>query len=108
MTLPDEGAGTALKKRHPELDIRKEEKLAHFRVTILNPTVVEKYTTYLSQKYSKLKLEHRPNLIWNCDETEKDNPVKLMTQKGAKNVVSRVWENRTNLAIMACVIGAGE
>lgn len=78
---------------------------------MLNPTVVEKYMNDLGQKISELKLEHKPNQIWNCDETGKQfqhNSVKVIAQKGAKNVVSRVSENRTNITIMACVNGAGE
>lgn len=65
----------------------------------------------LGQNISELKLEHKPNQIWNCDETGKQfqhNSVKVIAQKGAKNVVSRVSENRTNITIMACVNGAGE
>ena len=34
--------------------------------------------------------------------------VKAISQKGAKTIVSRVSENRTNITIMACVNGAGE
>lgn len=108
---PGRGWWNCFKKRHPELAIRKPEKLGNSRARMLNPTVVERYMNDLGQKISELKLEHKPNQIWNCDETGKQfqhNPVKVIAQKGAKNVVSRVSENRTNITIMACVNGAGE
>lgn len=108
---PGRGRWNCFKKRHPELAIRKPEKLGNSRARMLNPTVVERYMNDLGQKISELKLEHKPNQIWNCDETGKQfqhNSVKVIAQKGAKNVVSRVSENRTNITIMACVNGAGE
>ncbi|XP_062582083.1 uncharacterized protein LOC134243872 [Saccostrea cucullata] len=59
---------------------------------------------------SNLNLNNKPHNIWNCDETGKQfqhTPVKMISAKGARNVVGRVSQNRTNITIMDCVHGAG-
>lgn len=76
------------KKPRPELAVIKPEKLGKSRARMLNPTVVERYMTDLGQKVYELKLNYKPNLIWNCDETGKQfqhNPVEVIAQEGAKN-----------------------
>lgn len=88
MALLGEVCGIALKKPRPELAVIKPEKLGKSRARMLNPTVVERYMTDLGQKIYELKLNYKPNLIWNCDETGKQfqhNPVEVIAQKGAKN-----------------------
>jgi len=93
------------------MTIRKPEKLGNSRSRMLNTTVVSKYMADLGKILTDLNLHDKPNRIWNCDETGKQfqhTPIKGISQKGAKNVVSRVSENRTNIIIMACVNGAGE
>jgi hypothetical protein len=107
---PGRGWWSGLKKRHPEMTIRKPEKLGNSRARMLNTTVVSKYMADLGKILTDLNLHDKPNCIWNCDETGKQfqhTPIKVISQKGAKNVVSRVSENRTNITIMACMNGAG-
>nr|XP_022314252.1 uncharacterized protein LOC111118860 [Crassostrea virginica] len=107
---PGRGWWNGLKRRHPEMTIRKPEKLGNSRARMLNPTVVSKYMNDLGDMISKLNLHDKPEHIWNCDETGKQfqhTPVKVISQKGARNVVGRVSENKTNTTIMVCVNGAG-
>lgn len=110
-STPGRGWWHGLKQRHPELSIRKPEKLGNSRARMLNPTVVSKYFVELEAILTKFVLKDKPGLIWNCDETGKQfqhTPIKIISQKGARNVVSRVSENRTNITIMACVNGVGQ
>ncbi|XP_069112283.1 tigger transposable element-derived protein 6-like [Argopecten irradians] len=109
--LPSRGWWEGVKRRHPEITIRKPEKLGNSRARMLNPVVVERYFNDLTEIITNLNLQNSPQNIWNCDETGKQfqhTPVKIISQKGARNVVSRVSENRTNITIMACVNGVGD
>lgn len=110
--LPGEGNGIALKNVTQSLtsENKKNWKIVRSGSKISLLLKVHDMTD-LGQKVSELKLEHKLNLIWNCDETGKQfqyNQVKVIVQKGVKNVVSMVSENRTNITIMACVNGAGK
>lgn len=84
---PGRSLWNCFKKPRPELAVIKPEKLGKSRARMLNPTVVERYMTDLGQKIYELKLNYKPNLIWNCDETGKQfqhTPVEVIAQKGAK------------------------
>ncbi|XP_021369223.1 uncharacterized protein LOC110460570 [Mizuhopecten yessoensis] len=108
--VPGKGWFRGLKKRHPELVIGKPEKLGNSRARMLNPGVVEKYFQDLGELITNMNLANKGHLIWNADETGKQfqhTPVKILSEKGTRNVVSRVSENRTNTTIMACVNGVG-
>lgn len=48
---PGRGWWNCFKKCHPELAIRKPEKLGNSRARMLNPTVVERYMNDIGQKY---------------------------------------------------------
>ncbi|XP_069108119.1 uncharacterized protein [Argopecten irradians] len=100
-----------IKKRHPELSIRRPEKLSSSRARMLNPTVVEQYMTSLGDLITSLNLQEKPECIWNCDETGRSfehTPVRVIAEKKSKNVVGRTSNNRTNVSIMACVNAAGK
>jgi hypothetical protein len=58
-------------KRHPDLSIRKPEKLTTARARMLNPVVVTNYFNDLDALLDKLDLKEKPDRIWNCDETGK-------------------------------------
>lgn len=100
-----------LKKRHPELSIRRPEKLSSARASMLNPVVVQKYMDDLGNILQELDLVNQPAQIWNCDETGRNfehTPVRVIAEKGARNVVGRTSNNRTNITIMACVNAEGK
>jgi hypothetical protein len=59
-------------KRHPDLSIRKPEKLTTTRARMLNPVVVTNYFNDLDALLDKLDLKEKPDQIWNCDETGKN------------------------------------
>ena len=59
-------------KRHPDLSIRKPEKLTTTRARMLNPVVAANYFNDLDPLLDKLDLkENKTDQIWNCDETGK-------------------------------------
>lgn len=99
-----------LKKRHPDMSLRKPEKLATTRAKMLNPTVVENYFRDLEKIVTDLNLKNNPEFIWNCDETGKQlehNPINVVARKGSRSVVGRTSTDRSNISIMACVNAAG-
>ena len=91
--------------RHPELSLRQPEKLGNVRSRMLNPTVVGKYFDGLKELIDTLQLHDHPERIWNADECGKQfehQPVKVMSQKGTRCVISRTSDDRANTTIMAC------
>jgi hypothetical protein len=52
----------------------------------------------LGQVLDRLWLADKPQFIWNCDECGKQfehTPVRVVAEKGARNVVGRTSNNRT-------------
>ncbi|XP_062575504.1 uncharacterized protein LOC134237417 [Saccostrea cucullata] len=100
-----------LKKRHPEVALRKPEKLGTVRARMLNSCVVEKYFADLSKIVQNLNLQGSPEKIWNCDETGKQlehTPVHVIARRGSKSVVGRTGNDRSNITITACVNARGD
>lgn len=100
-----------LKKRHPEVALRKPEKLGTVRARMLNGCVVDKYFADLSKIVVNLNLQEKPENIWNCDETGKQlehTPVNVIARRGSKSVVGRTGNDRSNITIMACVNATGD
>ncbi|XP_033755670.1 jerky protein homolog-like [Pecten maximus] len=100
-----------LKTRFPELTLRKPEQLGTVRARMLNSTVVDNYFVELAGIVEALNLQNAPERIWNADETGKQfmhTPVRVIAQKGSKNVVGRTGNDRTNITIMATVNAKGD
>ena len=55
--------------RHPNLSLRKPDKLAHPRAIMANKTVVDHYYTKLKSTIEENDLTSCPELILNADET---------------------------------------
>ena len=76
----------------------------------MNPVVVHKYFNDLETEIEDLNLKDKPDCIWNCDETGRSfehNPERVISEKKARNVVSKTGNNRSNVTIMACVNAMG-
>lgn len=98
-------------KRHPEVALRKPEKLRTVRARMLNGCVVDKYFADLSKIVVNLDLQEKSENIWNCDETGKQlehTPVNVIASRGSKSVVGRTGNARSNITIMACVNATGD
>ena len=107
---PSKDWWNGLRKRHPELSIRKAEKLGSSRARMTNPVVIKNYFDDLENLLTTLDLKNKPCQIWNCDETGRSfehNPVRVIADKGSRNVVGKTSNSRTNITIMACVNAMG-
>lgn len=100
-----------VKKRHPELVIRKPEKLSTVRARMLNLEVINKYFDELENVIHALNLAQQPSHIWNADETGfnfEHSPVSVVAEKGERSVTSKTSNRSTNLTAMACVNANGD
>ncbi|KAK3104222.1 hypothetical protein FSP39_025431 [Pinctada imbricata] len=98
-------------RRNPEISLRKPEKLGNMRAKMLNPQKVNNYFDDLEKLVKELDLTNKPQFIWNADETGKQfqhNPVNVIAQKGARGIVSRTSDDRTNTTMMVCANAAGQ
>ena len=65
---------------------------------------------YLGSLLDELNLKNSPENIWNADETGlrfEHDPVRVISEKGIKNVVGKTSENEINISIMTCGNAAG-
>ncbi|VDH90293.1 Hypothetical predicted protein [Mytilus galloprovincialis] len=101
----------SLKERHPDLTIRKPEKTGALRCRMMNRQKVEAYFQDLGLILTQKNLLEKPKMIWNMDECGKSfehNPVKVVAEKGAKNVPGRTSAISTHVTIVACVNAMGD
>ena len=97
--------------RHPNLSLRKPEKLAHSRAIMANKTVVDDYYTKLKSTIEENDLTSCPELILNADETGVPldfRPSRVVSPKNTKNVWSVSSGDKTNITVMGCGNAAGE
>ena len=57
------------RKRHPELTLRKVDKLDRSRAECLDPEVVKEYFELLKRTMNEHGLMNSPRRLYNCDET---------------------------------------
>ncbi|XP_069109587.1 uncharacterized protein [Argopecten irradians] len=99
-----------LKQRHPELVIRKPEKLSSCRSSMMNPVIIRKYFNDLSDTITKLGLAQSPARIWNADEKGfqmEHSPVSVCARKGSRSLPGRTSNSRESISTLACVNAAG-
>lgn len=73
-----------VRRRHPEITLRKPEKLSTVRARMLNQSVVDSYFDALEKIVAELGVTD--NEIWNCDETGlnfEHSPGRVVTVRGA-------------------------
>ena len=80
-------------KRHPDLSIRKPEKLTTARARMLNPVVVTNYFNDLDALLDKLDLKEKP------DNTESDVklPMVIMNSLNHSNSLLPVFSNKNQI-----------
>ena len=99
-----------VRRRHPDLVIRKPEKLASTRARMMNREVINKYFNDLRTIVDGLNIQDKPHLTWNCDEMGKNfehDPVWIVAEKGVKICLSKTSSKSNNMTIMACVNASG-
>ncbi|CAG2188941.1 unnamed protein product [Mytilus edulis] len=85
--IPGDDWWRGFKSRHPEIALRKPEKLSTSRSRMLNRVVVTKYFEDLGKVITDNNLTAAT--IWNMDETGKQfehNPTNVCARKGSRNV----------------------
>ena len=108
--IPGKTWWAGLKRRHPEISIRKPEALSTVRSRMLNPVVTANYFETLFQTMSELKIHTQPQSIWNMDESGfqlSHKPVAVVARKGARVVYSRTAPNRDNITVLVCANADG-
>jgi hypothetical protein len=103
-------SGVKKKKRHPELSIRKAEKLGTSRAIMANSVVINNYFNDLENWLTSLDLNDKPCQIWNFDEMGQSfehYPIRVIADKGSRNVVGKTSNSKTNITIMARVNALG-
>ena len=102
-----------LQKRHPEIVIRRQEKLSHSRACMLNGHTVVKYMLDFNKLLTSLHLHNKPGHVYNMDETglqmeHQPTGVHVLARKGTRAIPGRVSNSRENITIVSCVNAAGE
>ena len=97
-----------LKKRHPEISIKKPQKLSVTRAKSMNKQVIDEYFELLKSNLDELKVQ--PNQIWNCDETNmqlEHTPKSVVGRKGS-NLPGRVSNSKESVSVLGCGNAAGD
>ena len=55
-------------KRHPQLCLRKAEKVSVARPSATDPVILDKYFDLLERTLEEYDLDDEPSNIFNCDE----------------------------------------
>ena len=98
-----------LKKRHKELTVKSAEGMQATRISAMNRESVSAYFQELGGLLKENYLQHRPHLIWNCDETNMQfshKPSKVVARKG-QSVIARTSNSKQSHTVLACVNAAG-
>ena len=106
--IPGNTWWAGMKRRHPDLTIRKPEKLSTSRSQMMCHDVVDKFFT----DYAKLLSQGLvASTLWNMDETGvqlEHIPSSVVARKGMKSVPGRVGGNRESISVLACVSAGGK
>ncbi|VDI17643.1 Hypothetical predicted protein [Mytilus galloprovincialis] len=77
----------------------------------MNKQKVEEYFQALEKVLTEKDISKKPKMIWNMDETGKSfehDPVKVLAEKGTRNVPGRTSAMSTHVTIVACVNAEGQ
>ncbi len=100
------------KARHPELASRTADSLDRARVHGATPEAIEGFFKLYEALYVKHKLEDKPHLIYNCDETgfgdKSRSREKVLCQTGRKHIYQQQQMTRKHITVHCCVNAAGD
>ena len=100
---PSENWWTGFSRHHPELTLRKADKLARSQAESLNLEVVKQYFELLNEVMEKSKLKNSPQQIYNCDETFVSldcTRKKVVTLKKSKNTYMQVQGTSEHITML--------
>jgi len=107
---PSEHWWSLFMKRHPELSLRKTDKLNRSRAETLNLEVVKQYFDLLEETLEKNNLKHSPRQLYNCDETFLPldfTREKAVAHKKAKNVYAQTMGTTEHVTMLCAASAAG-
>ena len=96
--------------RHPQIAIRKPEKISRARMLATDRGVVNNYFDMLYATLSQNNILDRPSHIFNCDESGmplQTSPKTIVTVKGQKHPYAIVSGTKNQITVMGCVNAAG-
>ena len=103
--------------RHPELSARVPDPLHRARVQGATPAAIKGFFDVYEPIFVSHGLEHKPHLIFNCDEMgfsdELKSGEKVLCGKGRKHIYQRQQQQqqhttREHITVRCCVSAAGE
>ena len=107
---PSEHWWTGFRRRHPDLTLRKADKLERSRAECLNPEVVKQYFKLLGDTLEKHKLKNSPRQIYNCDETFIPldcSREKVIALKKSKNTYLQAQGTSEHITMLCAASAAG-
>ena len=100
--IPGKDWYIGLQGRHPELALKRPQKLSVTRAKAMNREATKEYFDILKGKLDELNVQ--PEFIWNCDETNiqlEHKPRAVIGRKGS-NVPGRVASSKESVSILGC------
>lgn len=98
------------RRRHPQLTLRKVDKLERNRAECLSPEVVSEYFELLKKTLSDKGILNSPRHIFNCDETFlplDETREKAVTVRNAKSVYSQSPGSTEHITMLCCASASG-
>ena len=96
-------------KRHPQLCIRKAEKVTYARLQATDPIVLDSYFDILEKTLEEYDLFEDPSRIFNCDETGisyQHSPPSVVAVKGQHHP-RVVTGSKRHVTVLACANASG-
>ncbi|KAK3751272.1 hypothetical protein RRG08_006432 [Elysia crispata] len=109
--LPGKDYWYGLKKRRPDITIRVTSRTAPATASwMMTRPVIDRYFDDLGKLVAELKLEDKPECIWNCDETGlqfSPDSSRVVAEKGDRSVFSRCSPSKESVTTLVCINAAG-
>lgn len=106
--IPGKAWWKCFRTRHPEIALRKPEKLSTVRSKAINGPVVGSYFLTLHDLIKKPDIA--PSCVWNMDETSlslEHTPTNVVAKKGSKVIPGRTANSKESITILPCINAAG-
>ena len=98
------------RKRHPDITLRRVDKLDRSRAQCLDPEVVKDYFTLLKKTLTDNSLMNSPRCIYNCDESFlplDGTREKAVTSKKAKSAYLQAQGSTEHITLLCGASAAG-
>jgi len=108
--IPGKDYWYELRKRRPDLTIRKPQNCASNKLAMTTRPVINGYFDELESILQRLQLEDKPTQIWNCDESGlqfSPDASRVIAEKGSKTVIARCSPSKESVTTLVCINAAG-